>query len=1209
MAPKGPRSRQPSVIEGASVDLPAVGSDSTFDEFFEHNQEQPLGGEGARSPSAPTSQTTTTAPPGATGGLEGPADLIDSNLNQNGQQVNEFGEPTGPQRNVPNLSIDREAQQAAQRERELILPFSDKLGVNSFGDFAVNKDIPINAAIDRGRNLNKVLTTGSDADIRLSAGLVGKRAEHVSEGRGDAAFDLQREGVQAKREIPALKDSNISLTPASALYDPRLLNAGVYDPNTSSYSVNPEFGPVASLTYENFLHQASLGATDPNSVTDFPDENGEVTSGQEIPKITKAQGNAQLGRDGWRNWQRQKAKLDGVEPDAYLAAEENITPEAFTFMGDLIKEAYAEANPDMMFVDRPINPKAGEQVVFQPTPDGLAKINALAESKKNLFEAEEVPPLNAPSPTAQPQYDAKTLVKPVTTKVGELGDTKIVDEAMNNYHGVEVVNDPISREALSMQFGIIAIAEARTGQVGETADWLGVGAKRRAEVEGQKRKLQSDIDLAETVEARQAAQIAFNAYNVEEVINADRVKLLSGLGSLSKYTGQINHLTYAMQALTGRTHTQQTGYDPQGNPLIRFAVGGGNIFRWKAGDGSVIDRNWREIIAAKLLTDSKGNAAIDLTTEARLKLLQEKLKDGSLKSMIDMGYELRQNNAKFDSKEAKALMSAALSAPDPETFAKITQEMEAKFGTNPLSGKVKTELSAHGKEALAHAEALMDLSRYSDALNSKGGVQMFSNLSPEMDGKMHGPGTNGALLGVKEIAYRVGLLREQDYHLTDKIDARKEMGRYMMESVGSRSGTLYPNEQHLAYNALIAAAVQDRPNYLKKSPMTMGYGQSLGALKQHVQATFFTGERASELQAIAKEGGIADADAITFLHSMLVDSIFHVFDPKVVAVGRLLKANGLASILTNTPLWFNNAMGMKSYAAAMQTDEALTRSIPYSFQDKHGSKKGLSRSAQLYGSTAQGSALRTYKEGDAPVPGGYTMGRVSAVAVQSYDGNMVAKTGSGSSWDRISKMAKARGAKPFVIPIFDAFKVDLGSFDTVRQEANRNWVEGLKNHSYVTSIMEEWYEGMKAELVAKRKELDPLATVSTGERSEYRGIGYLFNEVDKSGDPMLLSTLSSVIEFRPKRSNEKIDAYQKAIKANAAQSLKNIYSGMNANDIPTKFTQLTNAQIATLINIVLNEVKLSGRNSSTVRTIKADKDKLFKEIAATNRGASQVDLA
>ena len=1156
----------PSVLPGGQVELPTeAGTDSDFAEFFDGQAQD-------------TTATDTT--------LEQPSVAQ--------------GTPEASQETVQDTyDLQTAALNQEQRARERVPAIAELIG-GSLTEAAIKEDDPFSAALGRGDKVNGLLTQNTDAN-HLKAQLPTAKRELLKQGYNEAAFTYATpEGEVKTAANPAIKGSQANIGASQVLYDPRVLDAGRF--NEAGYlEVDPEFSKIMSLATENWLYTQAQGTG--AQVTPDADFGLETEANSAAPtlEVKKATGNQQLGKDIYQAWKRQKAALEGKPTDEYVDESGQINPDTFTFIGDMAKEVYSQANPDILY--RPESQADSDQVVFQLTPNGIAQMEALDKSVKGLFGTQEVAPLNAISETAQPVHEASTKVRQVTTKVGDLKDWSVVQESMKNYHSVTYVNDA-KREAIAFQFGILGLLNH--GQNNAYANMFDIGSKRAQDIQGTKDKMVQEAEKYRNDPVKyKALQQAAALYNPKTIAARDRAKLLNIFDGLASYSGKINHLTFAMQGLTGRTHSQQTRYNPQAHKAVRFVVGGGNTFSWRPDQGGVIDRNFKEIMSALLLEDASGNALKDLTTTERLKAFDQQLASGQLDGLIKMGKEIGTAVAGFDAAGAKADINRAVAAKTPQETDAIKRDIKARYGNDPLTEETKKYLAKHKDEGPVFAEALIDLARYAEA--KKNGTPMKSSITVEMDGKTHGPATNAALLGIDKMAERTGLLRTQDFTLTDDIDSRTAMGDYMLELAPSYSGTLYPSEKHQAFNNVMQLAVGDRANFLKKSPMTMGYGQDLGALKMHVETTVFNGENSAAIRDELRKNNITEKDAVTFLHSMLVDSIFNVMDKKVVDTGRLLRANNLISTMTNEVLYMDNAMGFRSYAAAKQQQKDETQSAAYAFTEKGGG-----RSAQFYRSKPEGSALREYEAGSPKVPGGYGHGRIIPIAVQSYDGNMISRTGSGKSWERIDQTAKARGAKPFVLPIFDAFKTDLGSFDSVRNESNKNWVDGLKNHSYVTAIMDGWYKDTAKKFSEKMKNLDPNAVNELDLDSEWRGIYWLFqpDPFSTSGQMNLHSMIKKVMDVRAKNPGETVQDYQKHIGFEAGGVRARIQKKMAAEGIPNQnITQLTNRQIQQTVNIIAKELQITNRNAKTVSKIQSDKNKLLSKYAAQGREARQVDIA
>ena len=1022
-----------------------------------------------------------------------------------------------------------------------------------------------------------------------------ERRQQLHEGDVEGALTRQKEGEVIQPEFATRKGSAIAVNATNLLYDPKVLDA--YDYNTNT--IDPEFGVVMSLATENWLYNQTIAAD--QAVGDVAEFTEEAPAGLEVGK---GQDNNSLGREVFRAWKRQKAIKTGQPTDAYLEEEKVISPEAFTVIGDMAKEIYSEANPDVLY--RPPQANQDSQIYFQLTPEGTNKLRALNRSVSGLFDAPEVAPLNAVSNTAQPQFEAQTRVRKITTKVGELGDTRQINESMRNYHSVKFVNDP-KRENFAIQFGILALLN--NGQDNVYANMYDIGLDAVKSVEGKKVKMIDDANRVQDPEKKRSDLAKADAYDTKQIISANRQKFLGTLDTIGKYSDSVNHLTYSMQALTGRTHVQQTKYNPQAHKALRWVVGGGNVYTINPKADNSITKNFKEIMGAlfaKGVVDGKEIKGKDLDTTARLNAFDQTYKNGGFQRFINAGNEILQANENFKGQAAAAKQDIAavveaIRAGNESQANQLKINLRNKYSNDPLSEETKLILKQYGDEGPHIADALAHLAMYDNAVKNNGTFP--ATLTVEMDGKTHGPATNAAILGVKEMASRTGLLREQDYTLTDDIDSRIAMGEYIIDNVGSLA---IDKENPQAWVDIAKIATQDRANFLKKSPMTMGYGQELGSLRMHVETTVYNGPQADNIRSIMNDAKLEPDQVIDFLHSMLVNSIFAINSDKVVAMSRLLRANNLLSTMTNEVLYMDNASGFRSYAAAKQV-QPEAKNVRYTFE-KDGKK--TTRKAQLYETKAEGSAVRQYEPNEPPVPGGFGHGRIVPIAVQSYDANMVSKTGSGRSWDKIKNVSKVRGTdNAFVLPIFDAFVTDLGTFDTVREESNRNWVDGLREHSYVQSIMDTWYKETTAKVKADFAKRNPNEKITVDKDSPYRGVHWLFNEVDPKGRPMIHYMLKKVLPVRAKRPQETIAEYQAEIGKLASDVRKTIDRQMKSKGIPLTFTELTNQQLSDLINIVVNNIQLGQRNSAAVSKISRDKADLFREFDRIGKKARQVDIA
>lgn len=1099
-------------------------------------------------------------------------------------------------------------QDEQQRERERVPSLVEKLGITTLTPAAVLNNAPLAAAINRGYVTNDVLNN------KLQGRKITKvKREALEAGEIEEAFASKdpATGEFKNPNVPLTKDSKINVGAQAIIYNPEVLGASVIDPETNMMSVDPDLGMIMSLTTEAFLHQSML-ETQPSTATDADQMSAEALSGETGPletpavKLTKAKGNERLGREVYMEYQRHKANKLGQPTDSYLQSIDKINPETFTMLGDMSKEIYAQANPDMIIRDDSEVGVPGGQVYFELTPLGAMNLDKTANSYKGLFAQPEVPPSTTPTFDAQLQYEGRMRTRKITTKRGDLKDISLIENAMNNYNSVAYINDP-RRETIGNMFGMLALVNNDNINNQTYNNIFNIGFKKLAELKAEKDRLLNAANrITDEAERKVAIQVA-NEYNPEKILQGEREKFVNIMGAVNNYSGQANFLTYYFQALTGRMAPQQTLYNPSAHKTVRQIVGSGNVYTFTVNQGSQLETTWKEVMAG-LLFERDGIKGAKLSTPERIKLFNEEVAkpDGQYAAMVKYGQELLAAANNFDRKGARETFKALQKSKTAEEVNQIKAMIKQKFNVDPLSEGLKNNLNAKKSgEAIHFADYYMDLAKYDAAIksNAPSGQKFSTSITIELDGTTHGPATNAALLGITAMAQRSGLLTTQDYTILDEIDMRDAMGELMQSRVGSLAGGIYPEEQITEFTQILNLAVQDRENFLKKSPMTMGYGQELESLKMHVETTVFTGPQGETIRQIGEANNISPDRIIEFLHSMLVDSIFTILDPKVVAMGRLMKANALYSSMTNEVLYFENASGFRSYAAGKQMDPALTKQASYSFEG------GPKSEVQFYKSTAEGSAIRPGRG-----PGAWASGLIQPVAVQSYDGNMIARTGTGASWNNITRSVQSLGGtNTFVNPIFDAYLVDLGSLQAVRSESNKNWSESIRQHSYVEKVLVDWYQEASQNF-NNRIASNPSAVIDwnaakNGE-GEYRGLAYLFTVNDGPVPSLQLQGLiKNTMQAAAKPPQITVKDYGKQLNVVAKGIVNKIQAELQSRGInPIDAKTITAREAKVIVDTIQKYINLPGRNKAGAEVIKKDVASLMSKVDAEAREARNVDL-
>ena len=245
--------------------------------------------------------------------------------------------------------------------------------------------------------------------------------------------------------------------------------------------------------------------------------------------------------------------------------------------------------------------------------------------------------------------------------------------------------------------------------------------------------------------------------------------------------------------------------------------------------------------------------------------------------------------------------------------------------------------------------------------------------------------------------------------------------------------------------------------------------------------------------------------------------------------------------------------------------------------------------------------------------GGRTVGLSLPVPVQSYDGNMVSRTLSGQSYEKIkADTERLGGSNVFVLPIFDAFVTDLGSLQAVRAEANRHHKEGIINHDYTQSIMEGWFNNAMSKFEARDpgQVVDWKSAKDLEVGAEFKGIAHLLSKVSESGKTYTnLNIMLSRMSDERKMPDETIEQYRERKGLNAARKSAQIKKIIESSDINLNADTITVGEVKFLVNTILGPagLDLKSRNNKALNLLKKRRAE-FKSMVGAN-ATNNVDHA
>lgn len=821
-----------------------------------------------------------------------------------------------------------------------------------------------------------------------------------------------------------------------------------------------------------------------------------------------------------------------------------------------------------------------------------------------MFGANEVAPMVAPAEDLEGEpragqliYEGLTYTRRTTTQIHkEIGNTDAVFEAMANMNKVVISNDP-QRERAAFMYAGAAITTAGNPELVKDqqandfneralsdmyfsstefetrivnngvqpadplwiyeptdpyyANMFGIGKEKFESLLQEKARLyNAAMDMEEKGRAINETGWGFDlwlsakAYSPKTILDKEREKLMSILDGANRYSGRKNYLTFAMQALTGRMHSQQTIYNPQAHKALRYIIGGGNTYQWTPGKGnSGLDRNFREAMSAHLFENPKVEGiesfkkkyGVARPPQERLNVFQREQDNANNPDSLWMKYvrwgeQLEKIVDPFNAKASGALFSNFVNASgNPQARQGVIQQLQTSFNTDPLPPDLKAFLAKYEEESILMTDYLINLAKYHRVTQhnkkGEGPPQVFrSSIVLEIDGRTHGPATLATLLGSEKIAKRSGIIMKQDFQDMlngDYKDMRDAMMDAMDNSFDKIAGgiSFIREDQRDWWRAILQEAFEDRENFLKKSPMTMGYGQEIQSLRQHVDTTVF---QSKKIQDIVNEQRLQAKDVVDFLHTMLVSSIYDTMDESTIRSAKLIKTTGYLSALTGVLFQVPQPTGILSTIAGRDSRIKGSSSYTLVFQDPEtGEIKKPVDSGQMnvtqYESVTTPAAIR--KMFGQEVLGGYATGRLLPALVQAFDANMVTgvftdrkvgkfigfdKNGTPKyekniptgNWARINKAAKEAGAtNTFVLPIFDAFMTDLGTNEVVRKVANKVYQDSLVNGRMMEKVI-EYYDNILTPTVRGIKDNESYTWSDPG--NDFHMLKSIFSTVPES---------------------------------------------------------------------------------------------------------------
>ena len=819
--------------------------------------------------------------------------------------------------------------------------------------------------------------------------------------------------------------------------------------NVFQTDVDPMFLQVGSAVTENIITRLAQGKT---AVADFQQEKIDADTGEVVPvsatgEVSKSQGNAEIGREAHREYQRIKNARLGLPTDQYV----DLSNEDAAVVGDSLKEMYAAANPHL--IKRVTPPGEAGQVSFQLTPEGDASLNSEAANYKRaqMFPGINVRPLKAPTKSGQVETEVgRTATKKSSGKVkGTPAGRELIEESTRNLNSVANVVDV---QRMKILFSTILPhlrgdqdanpVWAEINNIGRSASEKFAAAQKAAEREG--------------IEYSAADELAKLQYGIAQNVRAIAMERKGA-----------NYLTYYIQNFNGRTAPQQSFFDPTTSKAVRFVTRA--AVPAKATKGNRQYRNLQQMYAMMLVKGADASLPqerVNQLTAATPKLLAW---GKALQAALD---------ATMTDAQAEQI-AAAIEAGQPLGQMNFQQmQISDPDLLKAIDGK--------GEDGPAFIDGLIDFAKFHEA--TEAGRPYHSYFNAYMDGKTNGIASNGIQMGSKEVALKTGVMRTGNKSLLDEGDVRDFL---MAELTDQLETSGLQSSQPELYT--VARALYNYRQLAKDTTMTFGYGKELESFANDVSASLDlliekNPEVAAAMEMMIAAGGSRDSIVET-LHKEYVNHLGGALSQEAMEARPLMRGVATYFALIDKPFTMTTATGFElNLAGEVTTGEhgANYQEQEYTIWE-NGKKRKVT--SQVFGTRSTAAA----EKGDQGV-GSRAWGGSLPGPVQSLDAATIAMTTTGESW---KKLSAASAGNPYIHHVYDAIKADANGFDVLLAETNKNWLNASMEWSYLQASLDSLNAAM-AEFNDGLKHFPDSLPILAGPTDEFAMFGVLSKETESA---------------------------------------------------------------------------------------------------------------
>jgi len=942
-----------------------------------------------------------------------------------------------------------------------------------------------------------------------------------------------------------------------------------------------------------------------------------------------------------------KGGLD-IIPDKHLDPANQLTKEAYEQLGLWVKQQYNLGNPaNTKLIDVGTNGNVRYDYVLTPTG-----VMAIENARKDAIEPDvriRTQIINDPKSYPAYQKDKSDTNKNFKLPSDKKRKMQPEVEAMKNTSAVKHIVSPNRMKAgllIALQAFKYASQTLTNPLVGGTETQIDgemVGINGRVEVEswqgnslgiGQKmadkinntaenlllkaKALQKDIDydfmMGRSVDPDKQNQIRVlldfhktaqtNAWRKARY-NQEATKALAMVQDVVEVYGLPIGFPTFLQSGTSRISYATQVMNVQNNKFARQLFGSGTKYQVKPNTNTTKEQAMLITWAGHFFTDG------DFVPEKMLINMRSRINssppDPKLMKIASVGKKLKETMDSYNTDlPIGAVLNMQIVDGAVQGVGAAINSPRPNFSGDEDVKRFLTEAAKHPNEVVNLIEEAIELSNYMDAVKS-GGTTTSQMRPIEVDGIMNGIASMSAQLGIVDVMYRVGVLREHPQKVIAEYkglegNLRDLMVMNMRQSVSDL--TVDPElmnswgideSNHTEILNLLELAILNKDEFLKPPIMTFAYGQAIERMLGGVMNAISTDEN---LRAAASISSFGTAGTGKILHKILSRGLTETLSPQIVAFAEALKDMTQVGMLSNEPIRFVKATGTttSSNSSAMQdTGEKVKSTIQMEYSDpvkagrRFGDPKSDNPSTQLdekgkpYKKAIRAELPMTIKKLTAlgrTAQGGFSMRQgILAQAIISNDGSVFSRLMSGPMYQALKREAGVQ--VPYVSLIYDAFIGDLGSFMPLLKLSNQTWVNVNLKYDLIKSLADgatESHARGKAKVMALAAK-DPEGLVEDREHAEYI-VGLMADIVKKAKGSVVEYTSkgkkASVnklitdldLQFDNRRSNPSLTSSQVRTISDRSHMLTN----QELADLFTKLTPRTMTKIAA-IRAIGNEAK------------------------------------